>query len=216
MRRARLAVLWIPTALALLVGVVFLSSYEPDLPFAELVAKYTNDESEFVDVAGMRVHYRDEGSGDVPLILLHGTGASLHTWDGWTPVLVHDFRIIRLDLPGFGLTGPAPDSDYTVQAYVEYLAAFADALGIERFHLAGNSLGGQIAWNFATRYPDRVMKLVLIDSAGYPKEAAPSASTVIRLAGMPVINELMVRPAMGMSRGSMISYSGWIKALRIR
>ncbi len=183
--------LWIPTLLAIVLGTAFLAAYQPDIPLAELSRKYANENSAFVDVAGMRVHYRDEGNGQIPLVLLHGTGASLHTWDAWTETLGHDFRVIRLDLPGFGLTGPAPSDDYTIQAYVQYLDEFAQALELETFHLAGNSLGGQIAWNYASRHPDRVMRLILLDPAGLPKDQATTTSTVLRLARVPVLNKLL-------------------------
>jgi len=192
MRRGRPIFLWVPTLLALLAGGIFLATYRPDIPVPVLVAKYATGNSSFVDAAGMRVHYRDEGDGDEVLVLLHGTGGSLHTWDEWVDVLRHDLRVIRLDLPGFGLTGPAPGDDYTIQAYVGYLDAFADALGLETFHLAGNSLGGQIAWNYAAHHPDRVNRLVLIDSAGYPGREVSSASTVIRLARMPLVRNVML------------------------
>lgn len=192
MRRAQLARLWIPTLLALLAGAVFVTMYQPDIAVPELVARYSNESSAFIDVAGMRVHYRDEGDGDEPLILLHGTGASLHTWDGWVDVLGYDFRVIRLDLPGFGLTGPAPGDDYTIQAYVDYLDRFAMALGLERFHLAGNSLGGEIAWNYAGRHPERVDRLVLIDAAGFPGRERGNPSMVFRLARIPIINKAML------------------------
>ncbi len=181
--------LWSVTIIAVVCGGVFLANYQSDLPLVDLKRKYANAESEYVDVLGMPVHYRDEGSGPV-LLLLHGTGASLHTWDGWIEPLQRDFRIVRLDLPGFGLTGPDPGGEYTVAGYVAFLRAFADALALDRFHLAGNSLGGRIAWNYALAYPEQVDKLVLIDAAGYPRPEPVNESLVFKLARTPIVNRI--------------------------
>ncbi len=132
----------------------------------------------------MRVHYRVEGNGP-PLLLLHGTAASLHTWEGWVQELKKDFKVISLDLPAFGLTGPNPKNDYSIGYYVEFLHRFMDRLGIHQFHLAGNSLGGQIAWNYALAYPHQVKKLVLIDAAGYGMgHKVPFVFTLARTPGL--------------------------------
>jgi pimeloyl-ACP methyl ester carboxylesterase len=191
MRRANPLLLLLPTLAAIALGALFVVGYRADIPVTQLTARYASAESEFVDVAGMRVHFRDEGRGQTPLVLLHGTGSSLHTWDEWIELLGFDFRLIRVDLPGFGLTGPHPDSDYRVAAYVDFLDAFTRAIGLDEFHLAGNSLGGRIAWNYAVAHPDRVLRLVLIDTAGYPREEALNTSTIMRLAKMPIVNKLL-------------------------
>jgi pimeloyl-ACP methyl ester carboxylesterase len=129
---------------------------------------------------------------DVPtLLLLHGTGASLHTWEGWARRLSLHMRVVRLDLPGFGLTGPHPSGDYSGAATADFLERFADAAGLKRFALAGNSLGGYYAWRFALRHPDRVNALILLDSAGYPVEHSSSSAIVLQLARMPVVSELL-------------------------
>ena len=159
-----------------------------DLPLEELRARYAPAPSKFVDLAGMSVHYRDEGSGP-PFLLLHGTGASLHTWEGWVSALRRDFRIVRMDLPGFGLTGPNPSGDYTSAAYVEFLESFAARLGLDRFDLGGNSLGGFLAWRYAFEHPERVRKLILVDAAGYPQLRPPVL--VFRLARIPVLSSLL-------------------------
>jgi pimeloyl-ACP methyl ester carboxylesterase len=140
----------------------------------------------------MQVHVRDEGPRDdpVPIVLLHGTGASLHTWDGWTKELVRERRVIRFDLPGFGLTGPSPDGVYTIESYVDTVLAVADTLGVQRFVLAGNSLGGYVAWATAALHPQRVDRLILIDAAGYPYQSQ-SVPLGFRIARTPVLNVLM-------------------------
>ena len=144
--------------------------------------------SRFVDVDGMSVHYRDEGAGP-PLLLIHGTGASLHTWDAWSAALSGTHRVVRLDLPGFGLTGPQPDGDYRIDTYVDMVDHFATKVGLDRFALAGNSLGGQIAWRFAARHPEAVNALILVDAAGYPRSVKPPL--VFRLGRVPVVSSLM-------------------------
>lgn len=146
---------------------------------------YANTESKFLDIDGMPVHYRDEGSGPV-LVLIHGTAASLHTWDDWTASLKSDFRIIRMDIPAFGLTGPHPQHDYSVAAYADFLAAFLKALGIDRCHLAGNSLGGYISWYYASQYPAQVDRLILLDPSGWP--TSTKSPWIFRLARTPVLN----------------------------
>jgi len=127
----------------------------------------------------------------VPIVLLHGTSASLHTWDGWVAALATERRVIRFDLPGFGLTGPMPDGDYRIERYVEFVAAMLDALGIERCVLAGNSFGGTVAWQTTVALPPgRVQQLVLVDAAGYPlvSESVPIA---FRIARVPMLSSLM-------------------------
>lgn len=180
---------WIVTVVAIVVGAVFVLAYQPDIPYAELRARYADETSRFIDVLGMPVHYRDEGDGPA-LVLLHGTGSSLHTWQGWVDTLGNDFRIIRLDLPGFGLTGPDPSGDYSIERYVEFLHRYSAALGIDRFHLAGNSLGGEIAWRYAIEYPEKVDRLVLIAAAGFPRDEAPNPSLAFRLGRLPVVGEI--------------------------
>jgi pimeloyl-ACP methyl ester carboxylesterase len=189
MRKRRTKLLWIPTVISVALGALFLSAYRPDIPLADLRNKYANAASQFMTIQGMPVHYRDEGSGTT-LVLLHGTGASLHTWDGWISPLEHDFRIVRLDLPGFGLTGPAPDDDYTIRRYVGFLREFTQRLELDQFHLAGNSLGGRIAWNYALEHADDVDRLVLIDAAGYPREQTLDSSMIFKIARTPGINWL--------------------------
>jgi pimeloyl-ACP methyl ester carboxylesterase len=118
----------------------------------------------------MQVHVRDEGPRDdpTPIVLIHGTSASLHTWDGWVAALSPHRRVVRMDLPGFGLTGPAPDGDYSMARYTGFIKDLLDLLHIDQAVLAGNSLGGGIAWQTALAHPTRVRQLVLVDATGYP------------------------------------------------
>jgi pimeloyl-ACP methyl ester carboxylesterase len=131
-------------------------------------------------------------AGEPPtILLLHGTASSLHTWDGWARRLSPTMRVVRLDLPGFGLTGPHPSGDYSGSATVDFLERFVDAAGMKRFAIAGSSLGGYYAWRFALRHPERVTKLILIGSVGYPIPPGGREAIALRLARMPVVSELM-------------------------
>lgn len=151
----------------IVVLVLVLSQVRFDIPVAELKKQYANDHSQFMSLQGMDVHYRVEGAGPA-LVLIHGTASSLHTWDGWVNELSNDFTIIRLDLPAFGLTGPIEGNVYNMDVYTGFLHEFLKKLDVDSFFLAGNSLGGNIAWNYTLRYPEEVQKLILIDASGYP------------------------------------------------
>jgi pimeloyl-ACP methyl ester carboxylesterase len=167
----------------------------PDRPVDTLVARWAQPPSEFMDLDGQLVHYRDEGpkADAEPIVLLHGTSASLHTWDGWTKALRGTHRVIRLDLPAFGLTGPFSGrfagQAYTGPNYAAFVLAVLDRLGVQRFAIAGNSLGGEVAWRIAALAPQRVSKLVLVDAAGYPLDGRniPLGWQVARL---PVLGRL--------------------------
>ena len=166
-------------------------NWAPDRSVADLKRRWAVPPSIFIEVAGMQVHMRDEGPRDdpVPLVLLHGTSASLHTWDGWADGLKASRRVIRIDLPGFGLTGPYPDSDYTVEHYAKFMHAFLDRLGVTRCVLVGNSFGGQVALVTALATPARVDRLILIDSSGYPM-APDSIPLAFRIARLPVLSQI--------------------------
>jgi pimeloyl-ACP methyl ester carboxylesterase len=159
-----------------------------------LTARWAQPPSTFIDVAGMRVHVRDEGRRDdpVPIVLLHGTSASLHTWDGWVRELGPERRVIRADMPGFGLTGPNPSGDYSIEAYTRFALGVLDQFGLERYILAGNSFGGWVAWETALARPDRVAALILVDSAGYAVKSQ-SVPIAFRIANVPVLNRVMER-----------------------
>lgn len=165
--------------------------WQPDRPVETLTARWATPPSKFLALDGLQVHYRDEGPRDdpVPVVLVHGTSASLHTWQGWVAGLRNTRRVIRMDLPAFGLTGPRADGDYRIEAYVDFMARFLDALGVARVVIAGNSLGGHIAWRFAADHPARVDRLVLVAAAGYPF-ASPSVPIGFHIARAPVLREL--------------------------
>ena len=155
-----------------LLGVVVVRAWAPDLPAAEVEKRWATPPSFFVTAAGVRLHVRDEGPRDdpTPLLLLHGTAASLHTWDGWAKELSPRRRVVRIDLPGFALTGPFPSGLSTLEHTNEVLLAFLDAMKLDRVVLVGNSYGGHVAWRFTMDHGERVHRLVLVDAAGYPRE----------------------------------------------
>jgi pimeloyl-ACP methyl ester carboxylesterase len=189
--RTRVLVVAAGTMVALIGGAVAVA-WAPDVPVESLTARWAPPPSRFLATDGMRVHLRDEGPRDdsLPVVLIHGTSSSLHTWDGWTDSLRTTRRVIRFDLPGFGLTGPSPDSDYSIAAYVRVVGHVLDSLGVSRAVVAGNSLGGWIAWRFAVAVPTRVARLVLVDAAGYP--FTPKAEPIgFRLARTPGLNTLL-------------------------
>lgn len=169
-----------------LVGVLLIGKYivSPDKTLEELAPKYAAAPSQFMALNGIKIHYRDEGAG-TPIVLIHGTGASLHTWEDWTKDLIEDYRVIRLDLPAYGLTGQDPQKRYSSKDYVDLLDAFLTKLKVEKFHLAGNSLGGLISWLYASYHPEKVDKLVLLDPSGFPFKSTPM---VIKMAKTPVLN----------------------------
>lgn len=182
--------------LALAAGLAL--SWAPDRSVDSLQQRWATAPSTFIALQGMQVHLRDEGPRDdpEPIVLIHGTSASLHTWDGWTASLKGQHRVIRMDLPGFGLTGPAPDGDYRMTRYADFIAALLDQLGVRRAVLAGNSLGGGVAWRTAVQHPDRVSRLVLVDASGYPLQST-SVPLGFRLAQIgwlqPVMGKLLPR-----------------------
>ena len=154
---------------------------------AALIEKYSNQDSQFLSLQGMQVHYRDEGEGDI-ILLLHGTASSLHTWDQWTNYLTHDYRVIRLDLPGFGLTGPHPNDRYEVGNDVDFIHNFINQLALEKVHMVGSSLGGRISWEYSLQHSEQVQSLTLINALGYPQASWPPA---IEMAQWPVIDSLV-------------------------
>jgi len=173
------------------VGGYIVINLVPDRPVAELQQRWAASPSQFLAIDGMQIHLRDEGlhTDATPIVLLHGTSASLHTWDGWVDALKEDRRVIRFDMPAFGLTGPAPDNNYTIERYARTVIAVLDKLNIERCVLVGNSLGGYVAWVTTVLHPDRVTRLTLIDASGYPYEAA-SEPIAFTLAKTPVLRSI--------------------------
>jgi len=181
-------------------------AYTPDRSRAGLETKYRVAPTDYVEVAGIRLHLRDTGPRNAPvLVLLHGFGSSLETWDAWADALSGEYRVIRYDLPGFALTGPDPSGDYSEARGMQVLAALLDRFGIARAMLIGNSIGGKLAWEFAARYPPRVDKLVLISPDGFAspgfeygrKAEAPAWLGIMRITLPRVLVRMSLAPAYG-------------------
>jgi pimeloyl-ACP methyl ester carboxylesterase len=183
-------------AAVLLAVLAFLALQRPDIPYERLESKYANAESEYVDLSGgVRMHYRDQGPADAPvLIMVHGFAASLHTWEPWAERLSDTYRVITIDLPGHGLTRTPEDYEASTQGFVAAIDAFADAKGIERFTLVGNSMGGAAAWNYALTHPERLDGLVLVNAAGWQPERVDESE---REGPPPIIFSLIRAPLIG-------------------
>lgn len=184
--------------LAILVA-AFLLLRVSDTDAAEMRAKYGGSPSQFVSLPdGPTVHYRDEGPRDAPaIVLLHGSNADLHTWQPWVDRLKDRYRLIRFDQRGHGLTGAAAGG-YDADVFARDILAFADALKLDRFILAGNSMGGANAMRFAMRHPERLAGLVLIDAGGAPVRNDGGGNLAFTVLRMPVIgpiaSQMMQRP----------------------
>jgi pimeloyl-ACP methyl ester carboxylesterase len=188
---------------AALVG-LFIYFSAGDIPRATLEAKYATPPSQFVDLnypttlpsgatdqafndksVTARAHYRIRGAANAPVILLlHGSNASLFTWEPWSNTLSDHFRVVSVDLPAHGLTGPTANHDYTAAGMVAFVKAFADKLNLKSFALAGNSMGGGVAARFAETYPGRVDHLILVDAAGMPSKEGDQIPLAFRLLRM--------------------------------
>ena len=187
---------WLIRGLAILAAlllIAFLVLRTPDTDVEEMRAKYGSAPSQFVELAnGQTVHLRDEGPRDAPaIILLHGSNADLHTWQPWVEALDDDYRVIRYDQIGHGITGAAFDEDYTFGRYVEAVDLVAQQLDLDRFVLAGNSMGGSIAMQYAMQHPEKLDGLVLVDAGGADIPSEGSGNIAFTIARMPVIGNIM-------------------------
>jgi pimeloyl-ACP methyl ester carboxylesterase len=187
------AVKWVLSGafLAILVGVIAL--WTPDTDVVTMRAKYGGAPSQFVDLGSrLNVHIRDEGPRDAPVIvLLHGSSSDLRTWDRWTAALTNKYRVVRIDQIGHGLTGPSPTRDYSMAAFVATLDRLVQKLGITKFSLAGSSMGGTVAWNYALAHVEKLDALIMIDTGGVPYPDDPPPPFVFQIAQNPLF-----RPAL--------------------
>jgi len=191
--------------LGVLVGLVLLGiggvavwGWAPDIPHEELALTYASESSQFVELpSGVTVHMRDEGCSDCPAVfLIHGSNASLHTWEFWREELEQDWRIVRFDMPGHGLTGATQEADYSIERAASLIEEMRQYLDIDRMHLAGNSRGGRISLVYAVDHPERLLSLSLLNATGAPwPEPDPDAETEDE----PVIYQLMANPMVAQS-----------------
>ena len=189
--KSRKTLIAILLLLALLLGAGWAST--PEANRAELEARYAAPPSRFVDAGGQRWHVRDTAPPVVPgapaaptVLMLHGFGSSLHTWEAWAQGLKVTHRVVRIDLPGAGLTGPDAAGRYDDEHAVQQLLTLMDKLGLQRASLIGHSMGGRLAWRLAAEHPERIDRLVLVApdsfaSPGFEYGRAPNIGISVQL-----------------------------------
>jgi pimeloyl-ACP methyl ester carboxylesterase len=199
MRRLLVGLLVLVGIVAVLLAGGYFALKRPDVPYETLAARYENSASRYVDLpGGVRMHYRDQGQGPT-LLLIHGFSASLHTWEPWVERLatgenrINDYRIISIDLPGHGLTRAPAGYQASIEAYRDIVAAFVRSQNLERFALAGSSMGGNIAWEYALAHPEQVETLILVDASGWQETRAEFARDppVFKLLRNPMLGPLL-------------------------
>lgn len=187
------------TTLSVLTVLLF-GLWTPDLPRADLEARYLEAPADLRTVGPWRLHVRDSGPRQAPVVvLLHGFGASLQTWDLWARGLSQTHRVIRLDLPGSGLSPPDPDQDYTDARSLQLLRSLLDELGVSRATMVGHSMGGRIAWTFAAQHPERTDKLVLIAPDGFASEGFEYGKPMDVPFSLSLMRQVLPKPLLRMS-----------------
>ena len=175
--------------------------YTPDAARGPLEARWAPPPSQFLELAGLRLHLRDTGPRDgAPIILIHGFASSLHTWEDWAPAMeAAGRRVIRFDLPGFGLTGPDPSGDYSDARAHALILALMDRLGLAQADILGSSMGGRIAWSFAAAQPARVRRLILMAPDGFTslgREYGRTSKVPLLLRALPyTLPDFLLRPS---------------------
>ncbi|NNC37847.1 MAG: alpha/beta hydrolase [Acidimicrobiales bacterium] len=184
---------WAMISLLALIVLGLALSYAPDTDKDAMLAKYGGDQARFATMAnGLEVHYRDQGPADAPVVvMIHGMSSHLQTWEPLITEIGDDFRILSLDLPGFGLTGPNPDGEYGPEVYIEAVMAVMDAANEETAVIMGNSMGGWTAWRMGVSHPERIEGLVLLDPWGAPGEDTEKSNMAFKLMQSPVGKALM-------------------------
>lgn len=189
--------------LAALIGVAgYFVLKRPDIPYETLASRYESAASRYVDLpGGIHMHYRDEGVPGAPIILaIHGFSASLQTWEPWVSELAtsddrpNDYRIISLDLPGHGLTRAPAGYQASIEGYRDIVAEFVRSQNLTTFAIAGSSMGGNVAWEYALAHPDQVDALILVDASGWPEVRADlnDEPEVFKLLRNPVLGPLLI------------------------
>lgn len=174
-----------------------------DIPYQTLAATYESAASRYTDLpGGIRMHYRDEGYPDAPtLLLIHGFAASLHTWEPWVERLatseqrLNDYRVISIDLPGHGLTRAPAGYQASIENFRDAVEAFVRTQGLTQFALAGSSMGGNVAWEYALMHPEQVEALILVDASGWPETREeyaeePTVFKLLRSPAAPLLRDL--------------------------
>jgi len=196
---------------ALLLTAAVYGLWTPDIPRAELQQRYGVPGQQVMAVDGLHIHYQDSGPPEAPaLLLLHGFGSSLQTWNAWAPELATQYRVIRLDLPGFGLTGASPTRDYSEARDVATLTQVMDRLGVTRLAVVGHSLGGKMAWSLAAAQPARVQALVLMAPDGYAPPAQWGSQPYAMPSVMGVMKYSLPKPLVRQAVSAAFSDPQWL------
>ena len=191
-----LAAVMVLTALTLL----SLWLWTPDVPRARLEARYMDSPADLRSVGPWQLHVRQSGPPDAPaMVLLHGFGSSLQTWDVWAKGLATTHRVVRIDLPGSGLSPPDPAHDYRDERSLAMLIALMDSLGLQRTSLVGHSMGGRIAWTFAAKFPERVDKLVLVAPDGFASFGFEYGKPMVVPATLGLMRHVLPKPLLRMN-----------------
>jgi pimeloyl-ACP methyl ester carboxylesterase len=174
-------------ALILWTGALF---YHSDIPRAEIIEKYSSENVLSTTVDGNTIYYSDTGEGEV-ILLLHGTSSFLQTWDSWAAELENEYRVIRPDLLGFGLTGAPHDLDFSLENYLESLNGLMHQLDVSSFHIVGNSFGGYLATQMAINHPEKIRSLCIINGSGFELTEVKSKTSGFSLATTPIVKNIM-------------------------
>lgn len=191
MRRTFAVVLTIVAVLA----AGWLALRRADIPYDTLETVYSLPDTQFMTLDdGLKVHFTDTGPTDrSTIVLVHGFSASLHTWDAWKTNLEMDYRVITLDLPGHGLSRVDEDDEVSIERFADVVRKVTEARGVDQFTLAGNSMGGSTAWNYALKYPETLEGLILVAASGWPNESEDGESRplIFRLLANPVARVIL-------------------------
>ncbi|RCL90209.1 alpha/beta fold hydrolase, partial [Hyphomonas sp.] len=163
----RLLVVLVTVAIILTAGWLMLR--RPDISYNTLESVYSKSNSRYLKSGSqIELHFTDTGPRDAPiLVLVHGYSASLNTWDAWVRNLRKDYRVIRLDLPGHGLSRCVDNDEIGIEQFIASIDRVTHSLDVDQFTLVGSSMGGHTAWAYALAHPDRLDGLVLVDAAGW-------------------------------------------------
>lgn len=190
--------------LVLAIAVVIATWIYRDIPAEQLEAKYAGPASRFINIEGVRIHYRDEGEGPV-VVLIHANFASLLGWDPWIEALQDSYRVVRMDMTSHGLTGPDPTGDYSPERTLEIFEKFIDAMDLDEFSIGGTSMGGTVAIHYTHDHPERIKKLILLSPGSLegkerkagPRGEVPDAAYILKYIMPRALPEFMLRGGFG-------------------
>lgn len=184
---------WLGFSLLGLTLLFLMTAYAPDTNPEDMVAKYGGDQAKFVQMAGgANIHYRDQGPKDAPtIIMIHGMSAHLQAWEPLIAEMGANYRILSLDLPGFGLTGPNPTGQYGPEVYTEAVLTVMNSANVDKAVIVGNSMGGWTAWRMGLSHPERIHGLVLLAPWGAPGADNEKSNLAFKLMSSSIGKALM-------------------------